>query len=282
MTGLFAAITGSQVDSENGIIRGVSVITVGEAKGHGVFADKTTLSTVKAAADQFSAGVKVKINHRTGVEAIVGFLKNFRIEGDQLRADLHLLRTAPDFARILELAATIPDTFGLSISFSGTREKIGDQEFARCTELYSVDIVDEPAANPSGLFSKVDTDEKVNMTDEKSFLEKLTGLFSKAEQLSTAQTEANKLKIELEAKGGELSKAQDKIVSLEAAAAKLDADHKAALAAKDAEVETKAAAKALEISASQGIQLGKIKTDKVAGSDEKNLTQKCLKANGKL
>jgi hypothetical protein len=52
----------------------------------------------------------------------------------------------------LELATTIPDTFGLSIAFSGPVEAKGDLKLARCTEIYSADIVDSPAANDSGLF----------------------------------------------------------------------------------------------------------------------------------
>jgi hypothetical protein len=76
-------------------------------------------------------------------------------------------------SRILEMAELMPDTFGLSISFTGEHEESdNDIVFARCTEIYSADLVDAPAANPTGLFSaKVDSGKKV--MDEKQFAEAL-------------------------------------------------------------------------------------------------------------
>jgi hypothetical protein len=71
-----------------------------------------------------SGGVKVKVNHGTGFEAIVGNLKNFRVEGTQLRADMQLVKSHDLYSQIVELSANQPETFGLSISFSGEHEKI--------------------------------------------------------------------------------------------------------------------------------------------------------------
>jgi hypothetical protein len=168
----FSAIAKSQVDAETGVIRRVAVLTEGEAKGHPVKIDATTLAQVKQQAETFTDGVRVKMNHGTGVESIAGVLRNFTIDqlpeksmGDAngqlscLRADLHLLKTGESYAKLIEMAQTIPGAFGLSISFNNTPEKIGETSFARCSELYSADLVDSPAANPSGLFSvpKVDS-----------------------------------------------------------------------------------------------------------------------------
>jgi len=165
----FAALMG-EIDTENAIIRGVTVITVGEARGHGMQVDEETLRQVKAAAEMYSGGLKVKTDHFSGFNQIVGTLKNFVIDGDQLRADLYLLKAHDATERILEMAQLMPDTFGLSISFSGSHEEVGDTMFARCTEVYSCDLVDSPAANPSGLFSaKVDSEKKA--MDEKQFSE---------------------------------------------------------------------------------------------------------------
>ena len=147
----FSVLQG-QVDRESGVIRGVAVITKGPALGHGMFVDDLTLSQVMEQAKTYAGGLKVKLDHTTSASEIVGYLKEFRIDGDMVRADLHLLRSSPRREYILELAETIPDTFGLSIAFSGTDEKIGEKWFARCAEIYSADIVSEPAANPSGLF----------------------------------------------------------------------------------------------------------------------------------
>ena len=169
----FAVLQG-QIDAQAATITDVSVITVGEAKGHGMQIDAQTLVEVKAAAETYTGGLKVKTDHYTGFNEIVGTLKNFRIDGDQLRADLFLLKNHDATARILEMAELMPDTFGLSISFTGEHEESdNDIVFARCTEIYSADLVDAPAANPTGLFSvKVDSEKKA--MDEKQFAEALS------------------------------------------------------------------------------------------------------------
>jgi hypothetical protein len=148
----FFSVLQGRVDREAGIVHGVAVITEGPALGHGMFVDQTTLSQVMEQAKTYIGGLKVKLDHNASASEIVGYLTGFRVEGTTVRADLHLLRSSPRREYILELAETIPDTFGLSIAFSGTDEKIGENWFARCTEIYSADIVSEPAANPSGLF----------------------------------------------------------------------------------------------------------------------------------
>lgn len=157
----FAVLQG-QIDAQAATITDVSVITVGEAKGHGLQIDAQTLVEVKAAAETYAGGLKVKTDHYSGFNEIVGTLKNFRIDGDQLRADLFLLKNHDATARILEMAELMPDTFGLSISFSGQHEESEDGTvFARCSEIYSADLVDAPAANDAGLFSvKVDSEKK--------------------------------------------------------------------------------------------------------------------------
>ena len=158
MTKTDLAILTGDIDAAAATIKNVSVITVGEARGHGMRIDEKTLLQVKAAAETYSGGLKVKTDHYSGFNEIVGALKNFTIDGDQLRADLFLLKNHDATARIIEMAELMPDTFGLSISFSGDHEADGDTTFARCSEIYSADLVETPAANPTGLFSaKVDS-----------------------------------------------------------------------------------------------------------------------------
>ena len=146
----FSSLTGT-VNRETGVISGVSVATIGEAKGHGVKIDQTTLSQIKAAADK-AGSVRVGIDHWSGFGGIAGSLREFRIEGDHLRADLHLLQNHPARERILEMSEKMPAAFGLSIAYVGTEEDVNGTAFARITELLSVDLVDTPAANPTGLF----------------------------------------------------------------------------------------------------------------------------------
>jgi hypothetical protein len=135
------------------VIEGVSIISIGEAKGHGLYVDETTLMQVKECAESYKGGVKVNLDHGAGIKDIVGFVNNFRIVGEQLLGDLNLLETSPMRDYVLEISEKLPDTFGISISFSGPIEEIDGINFARCTELYSSDLVQTPAANATGLFS---------------------------------------------------------------------------------------------------------------------------------
>jgi hypothetical protein len=135
------------------IIEGVSVISVGEAKGHGLFVDAQTLREVKACAETYAGGVKVNLDHGAGIKDIIGFVDNFRIIGQKLVADLNLLQNAERREYVLEIAEKLPDTFGISIAFSGPVREIDGKRFASCEELYSADLVQTPAANPTGLFS---------------------------------------------------------------------------------------------------------------------------------
>lgn len=149
----FQQLAPQAVDAESGMISGVSVITKGIAKGHDLIVDETTLAQVIKCGNAARNGIKVKVGHDSGVGEIVGRLTNFRADGDKVLADLELLATSPQRAFILELAAKNPESVGLSISFQGKPEQgANGVMMARCSSLRSVDLVDEPAANPDGLF----------------------------------------------------------------------------------------------------------------------------------
>lgn len=148
----FQALEAGKVDAKNGVIRGVSVITSGiTAKGHNLETDATTLLQMKGLADE-KGQVPVKWNHKTGADAVNGYLMNFRIEDDKLKADWHLLKNHSQYEHALELAERLPTGVGLSASFVGKNEKKAGKQLARCDDLLSVDLVATPAANPDGLF----------------------------------------------------------------------------------------------------------------------------------
>lgn len=153
----FECAAGStSVDKEKGIIFGVSLITAGiTAKGHDLEVDHTTLEQMLSCAEK-KKKVPVKWNHRTGADAVSGYLKNFRIEGNKLLGDWHLLKSHERYAHALELATEMPECLGLSASFRGEDETVGEKKFARCTDLVSADLVASPAANPNGFFEGVD------------------------------------------------------------------------------------------------------------------------------
>ena len=222
----------NRIDAAEGVIYGVAVITKGPALGHQMSVDDTTLAGVVAQANTYEGGMKVKLDHTDSAGAIVGYLRNFRIEGDAVRADLTLLKSSPHRDYVLEIASTIPDTFGLSISFSGADEKIGDHVFARCTEIYSADIVSEPAANPSGLFQAGDTQptSPLQMTPEEiqaaiaaalaPLIEKIAALEAAIVVDATADTtqmsDADKAKVQIAAKEAALSVLREFSASLPA------------------------------------------------------------------
>lgn len=148
----FAPFVTQKVDPANGIIYGVSVITSGiKARGHDLEVDATTLSQLKECAEKLGT-VPVKWNHRSGADAVAGYLENFRIEGGKLLGDWHLLKSHSQYGQAIEMAERMPRNVGLSAAFIGEDEISGGQKRARCSELISVDLVAQPAANPNGLF----------------------------------------------------------------------------------------------------------------------------------
>lgn len=145
--------TNQKVDAEAGIIHGVCVMCLGQAKGHDVSIDEKSLTQFLALAQTHADGIKVKFgnDHKAGVEDTTGLLKNFKRDGDKIRADLHLLKTDPNFNKIVEMAKTLPNEFGLSASTQADEELIGHDKFVRFLDIFSVDIVSNPAAT-NGLF----------------------------------------------------------------------------------------------------------------------------------
>jgi len=265
----FRAVVESAVDRKSGIITGVSVITSGVVRGHGVMADEQTLMDVMNRIVEFgSRGVKVKADHWSGFDKIVGVLKDPRVEGDKCVADLHLMLSHPMFNQIVELADRMPGSFGLSIAFSGEIEEKEKLPYVRVTELYSVDLVDEPAANPTGLFS-VDMDEKgedMTMSDIKTAVLEALGVKKAvdetAAELETARCDRDALSSKLDESISavtRLTKERDELQALQASAAKLTETLTAELAAAktavtefDAKVEALASVKALQITQQQG------------------------------
>jgi hypothetical protein len=159
-----------EVDAGSGVIKGISLITSGiAARGHKVDhpqdeslpedkrrkvnleIDKTTLEQMHACATA-KGKLPVKWNHKTGADAVSGYLTNFRIVGRKLKGDWHLLKAHERYEHALELAEKMPESLGLSVSFAGKDETKGQRKFARCTELVSADLVASPAANPDGMF----------------------------------------------------------------------------------------------------------------------------------
>lgn len=132
-------------------LNGVSILTVGEARGHNLKIDQTSLEQALKVAQSMKR-IKVTMGHGAPVTGILGYIDNFSIKGDRLLGDLNLFNT--NEAQFVEqLAQVLPEGFGISLTFSGVPEIMGAERFARVTEIYDCSIVSEPAANPAGMFS---------------------------------------------------------------------------------------------------------------------------------
>lgn len=130
---------------------GISVATVGPAVGHSMMVDDKTLLQAQEAG-QAGSPVKVFLDHEEKIDSLIGFLENFRIVDDQLRADLDLIGAHPQSAFYQEILKKAPNRVGFSMTFSGQPEEQDGQRFARVAELVSVDLVSRPAANKNGVF----------------------------------------------------------------------------------------------------------------------------------
>ena len=133
---------------------GVSILEEGEAKGHDLFVDKVSLEKALEIMKSAKNGVKVKMNHGSGLHDCVGFARNPRIEGNRLVADLRLLRNSPHYGLIKEMAAEAPDQFGVSLAFVNESETINGKDYIRPQSIASADLVSSPAAT-NGLFEEM-------------------------------------------------------------------------------------------------------------------------------
>lgn len=192
----FEALRGiKRVDRKAGIIYGVAFATVGDVRGHDEVFDQKTLELYQKLIREFSGGVRIKVDHGSGVMATVGAYRNPRIEGDKLVGDLHVLPGAEDRDLLFDMAEEMPDTFGVSPHILRKLEKISGRNYTRPTEIFHADIVDVPATNPSGLYEAVVDSDSEDMSDkslpaEFSALQTQVGEFSaKFEALTTASAQ---------------------------------------------------------------------------------------------
>lgn len=169
-----------------GIIRGVSLASVGEALGHDMWLDETTIDQVVEFAAASEHGIKSRFTHpdicSDGMGRHLGRLHDVRKQGLQAVGDLHFAKAAHDTpdGDLAEYVMTLTEedqaAAGLSIVFHHDDEAEMDflhacvnesDEFespdplnkhgyphVRLKELRAADIVDEPAANPNGLFDR--------------------------------------------------------------------------------------------------------------------------------
>jgi hypothetical protein len=170
------AVGSVDVDVVTGIIRNAAVMTIGPASGWPFEIDRVTLSQFEAAINT-SGGIPSRFKHQgmnpdgTPMENMpetlgtkVAMLRNARIDGDVLRADVYVGTYAEHVpgegnvrAYLLNLAKEAPTELGLSADFTYTIDNSSGRPAARLANLTSIDFVDKPAANRRGLLGDVPT-----------------------------------------------------------------------------------------------------------------------------
>ena len=194
-----------EVDAEEGIIRGVSVIAEGPALGHGEYVDRKTLNQVKKAIRESELGVKARFGHpplfgeSTG--KLLGRISNPRISGGKVRADLkfgNYSKNSPAgnlWDYVFNLADEDPAAMGMSIVFRPAEsEKVEGlpSPAVRVAELVAADLVDGPAANPGGMFAAVqntESSDSVSDTKEENMADNAESKQERPEQSGAVATE---------------------------------------------------------------------------------------------
>jgi len=170
-------------DAGAGLIERASVITAGEAHGHGQWLDAEFVESVATAINRPAGGVKVRFTHPglsgDGMGKFLGWAKGAEVVDGRVLASIHFSESAhatPDgdlAGYVMELAEADPTAFGVSIAFR--RDPKAEEAFvakngerspdegntanlphARMKSLRAADVVDDPAANPGGLFHRGD------------------------------------------------------------------------------------------------------------------------------
>ena len=171
-----------QVDQNNGIMTELSLIQVGEAKGHDLFVDERSLET---ALEVIGESLPAYITHEGALSTDrilkeVGVFSEFYIDEDKLKArsfkalDSFKEDERQKFNRLFDIASEMPETFGISLVFEALIVYVleGGKEIpaneldeedqvnlvreipsVRFISIKSADFVDAPASNETGLFS---------------------------------------------------------------------------------------------------------------------------------
>lgn len=172
----------SKVDASNGIIRGATVMKAGvQATGKFVMIDKSgaitkdpeqsvgklpiytdaeSLNSLMGASQDAKGRVKSRSDHNGDLSARAGYTTNFRMGDGRVVADIYLNKAYRDRDTVLETADKTPELIGCSIEAPCTYILEKDRALMRVTELYAVDIVDEGAVTPGGLFLSAGVDKR--------------------------------------------------------------------------------------------------------------------------
>ena len=217
-----------EVNEKTGTMSDVSLIQIGEAKGHGVWIDAQSL---ESGLEAIGGSLPAYVTHEGAVDSDrllkeVGLFSGFYIEDGKLKAeafkalDSFRVDEPERFRRLFDLAREMPDAFGLSLVFEARLVWVmeGGEEISvensdgegavreipsvRFISIRSADFVDAPAANKGGLFNSkqqnktaiMDKDNLIELSEEEEIVldEKLAESETEAET-SEESTEVEQL-----------------------------------------------------------------------------------------
>jgi hypothetical protein len=156
---------GETVNRDKGTAYGVKVIQMGQVNDARPFkVDEITLQQIVDLGNRPNRGIKVRMTHPQGdgIGSHLGRASNFYIDGDSVRADLTIAKSAQFspmgnmFEYFFSMAEEDPEALGMSIAavLDGGEMEPDDDGFAslRVSKLWAVDVVGDPAATRGGLF----------------------------------------------------------------------------------------------------------------------------------
>mgnify|MGYP003645096443 FL=1 len=177
------------VDQKKGTMEEVSLIQIGEAKGHGMWIDKESLESALDILE--GARLPAYVTHEGALDSDrllseVGVFSGFYVQEGKLKAEkfqvLESFRAdeSERYRRLFDVAEAMPDAFGLSMVFEASlvwvqedgtevpidegsaENSLRDLPSVRFISIKSADFVDQPAANEGGLFSQPPTKHQGN------------------------------------------------------------------------------------------------------------------------
>lgn len=162
---------GGTVESDTpGVIQGVKVLGLESRNKR-----RYTPAGVRKALSLYE-GASVHIDHpldslgrvdpprQRTADSKFGQLRNVRVEGNGLRADLHYLQSHPMAGRVAEAAERMPNAFGLShnIEYTGRTDRDGTLIVESIDRVRTIDLVPNPATTKSLFESETDSDPNHN------------------------------------------------------------------------------------------------------------------------
>lgn len=211
----------------------VSLITVGDALGHGILIDQKTIEQ----GAELMKGRKLRsyITHDGAMwgdrlTREIGSFSGIYVDGDQLKAETFkpykafVKHNEAQYDALFELAEDMPEDWGISIVPEGylvwpmssgdelpyrygddkPEGAITDKPVLRLTSIFSADFVDAPAANPRGLF-RADGNNKPNTGDKTMADATDKELLALSKQVNELKDSVADFKAQLKAKEDEIT-----------------------------------------------------------------------------